>query len=175
MLLDSVPREVLVAFVVLAAIVFSFSAVQRWAKRTRRRLRLERGLEGEREAATILEEHGYEIEAAQVATRYAIEVDGTPLEIALRADYVVARDGERYIAEVKTGEVAPRLQSPATRRQLLEYSIAFRASGVLLVDAETRSVHRVAFPAPPGTQRRSPFVWALAFAAVVLAAIAAIR
>ena len=115
------------------------------------------------------------LEAAQVATRYAIEVDGTPLEIALRADYVVARDGERYIAEVKTGEVAPRLQSPGTRRQLLEYSIAFRASGVLLVDAETRSVHRVAFPAAPGTQRRSPFVWALAFAAVVLAGIAALR
>ena len=66
--------------------------------------------------------------------------------IALRADLLVERGGRRYVAEVKTGEAAPSLATAATRRQLLEYLIAYRVDGVLLVDAERGSVHEVEFP-----------------------------
>ncbi|OJY30825.1 MAG: hypothetical protein BGO98_29095 [Myxococcales bacterium 68-20] len=173
--LDAIPREVLVAIAALALLFVVVSAARSWAKRVRLRFRLERALEGEREAVGILEDHGYAIEGAQVTTTYAIEVDGAPVAITLRADYVVTRGRERFIAEVKTGQVAPRVQAPATRRQLLEYHVAFGASGVLLVDAETRSVHRIAFPAPPGASRSRPFIWALALTAVALAGFAAAR
>lgn len=175
MSLDTIPREVLVAIAALAALYAVFTAVRGWARRARLRIRFERALEGEREAAAILEDHGYSIEGAQVSTSYTVEVDGSPVEIALRADYVVARGGERFVAEVKTGQLAPRVQAPATRRQLLEYHVAFGASGVLLVDAETRSVHRVVFPSPLQAPRSHPVVWALALTAIVLAGLAAAR
>ena len=58
----------------------------------------------------------------------------------MRADYLVERRGRRYLAEVKTGAHAPRLDLPATRRQILEYGLAFQTSGVLLVDADAERV-----------------------------------
>ena len=49
-------------------------------------------------------------------------------------------------SEVKTGERALDLRHGPTRRQLLEYRQAFAVDGVLLVDAEGRSVRSVRFP-----------------------------
>ena len=67
----------------------------------------------------------------------------------MRADFVVVRRGRRYVAEVKTGQAAPDIAAPATRRQLLEYRCAFGVDGVLLVDAEAGRVHAVDFALPP--------------------------
>ena len=64
-----------------------------------------------------------------------------------RADYLATRDGSRYVVEVKTGAQAPRIETSATRRQILEYRIAFDVDGVVLVDAEAGSVHEMTFPA----------------------------
>jgi hypothetical protein len=50
------------------------------------------------------------------------------------------------VAEVKTGEAAPSLATAATRRQLLEYHVAFAADGVLLVCPERGAIHRIEFP-----------------------------
>jgi hypothetical protein len=52
------------------------------------------------------------------------------------------------VAEVKTGEVAPRLSTAATRRQLLEYRVAFDVDGVLLVCPERGTIQRVDFLLP---------------------------
>lgn len=79
-------------------------------------------------------------------------VDGEPLAVELHADYLVegqpGDDGrcERLVAEVKTGDQAPLLTTAATRRQLLEYRVAWRADGVLLVCPERGQIHRVDFP-----------------------------
>ena len=66
----------------------------------------------------------------------------------MRADYLVELRGELLVAEVKTGEEAPQLSSAATRRQLLEYRVAFAVDGVLLVCPERGAIHRVDFPLP---------------------------
>jgi hypothetical protein len=100
---------------------------------------------GEREAAGLLAQAGFAVLAAQVSASYDVEVDGARVEVPLRVDYLVRRDGRRYIAEVKTGDVAPRIGTAATRRQLLEYLVAFDVDGVLLVDAERGTVHDVRF------------------------------
>ena len=50
------------------------------------------------------------------------------------------------MAEVKTGRLAPRLETSATRRQLLEYRVAFDVDGVLLVDVDAGRVHSLEFP-----------------------------
>lgn len=101
---------------------------------------------GEIEAEQLLEGLGYQIIDRQVRCLWWIEVDGAATEVSLRADLVVERQGSRFVAEVKTGSLVPNPKHPQTRRQLLEYSMAFAPMGVLLVDMEAREVHRVRFP-----------------------------
>ncbi|HVJ90830.1 MAG TPA: hypothetical protein VM580_13585 [Labilithrix sp.] len=173
MRLDAIPRELLVLVAAAATIYALVVSARRWTNLWRMRLRMARAAEGEREAVAILERHGYSVEGAQVTSSYVIEVDGAPVEIALRADYVVRRGPERYIAEVKTGRVAPRIETPATRRQLLEYLVAFGASGVLLVDAEAKRVRLVVFPMPKSARDSGAIFWLLAVAAIVLVVLVA--
>jgi hypothetical protein len=103
---------------------------------------------GEALAEKLLVRAGYRIEARQATERWSVRVDGEAHEVTLRADFVVARRGRRYVAEVKTGQTAPDVAAPATRRQLLEYRCAFAVDGVLLVDAEARRIHAVDFALP---------------------------
>lgn len=99
----------------------------------------------EEDAAGVLRAHGYTILADQAEHHWHIGLDGEPFEVELRADYLVSRAGRRYIAEVKSGHMAPSLGTAATRRQLLEYRVAYDVDGVLLVDMEAVSLHRVDF------------------------------
>jgi len=121
-----------------------------WRGSRRARVRAARAGAGEDGAAAMLREAGFTIVARQARTWWAPVVDGVPHEVELRADYLVEADGELLVAEVKTGDEAPRFSTAATRRQLLEYQVAFAvaygADGVLLVCPELGTIHRVAFP-----------------------------
>ena len=174
-MVDSIPREALLVIAVVAAafavVQAVASALRRWARGRRMSLRMERAALGEQRAARWLEEHGYAITGAQVAVEHPVRVDDRTVVIALRADYLATRAGLRYVVEVKTGVLAPRIETSATRRQMLEYRIAFDVDGVVLVDAETGRVHEVSFPAlerlSPPSSRGWPVV-AVAIAAVVV-------
>jgi len=132
---------------VLAAIVLLFAARDLTARWERRR-RWARGRVAESIAPAVLKQSGYEILAAQMPGTYTLTVDGQAMNVALRADFIVARQGLQYVAEVKSGRSAPQLSTAMTRRQLLEYLIAFPVDGILLVDAENRTIHEIQFPLP---------------------------
>lgn len=119
-------------------------ALSRGSRRQRDRMR--RALAGEAAAEHLLEELGYTIVSRQESRSWPIIVDGEPFEASVRADLVVTRDDETWIAEVKTGDTAPNPLHPATRRQLLEYLFVFDPDGILLVDVEMGDVMEVAFP-----------------------------
>jgi hypothetical protein len=159
--LRSLPEGVL-AFLVLALALFGLVQSLRIAirrQRVRRRLLLirERGVRGEARGEELLRRKGYVVLGSQVSATYELEVDGEKLLVPLRADYVVSGKHRRYVAEVKTGSLAPRIETRATRRQLLEYGVAFRplgVGGILLVDPEAGLIRTVEFPrgepfAPP--------------------------
>lgn len=95
----------------------------------------------ERELARL----GFVVEARQVHRTFDLSVDGALVEVACRADLLVRRRRRRYVAEVKTGRVADPTH-PDTRRQLLEYQLAFDVDGVLLVDMDAGRVLEVGFP-----------------------------
>ena len=122
-------------------------------------------------AASLLERRGYRVVGRQVEGSYLLDVDGAKAEVRVRADYVVEAGDRRYVAEVKSGRLAPRLDTAATRRQLLEYRVAFDVDGVLLVDGEAGRVHAVAFPMPAARPRSSAL--SLTIALAIGAAIAA--
>ena len=123
--------------------------VARWMRGARgswrARRRAGRAIAGEDGAAELLRRAGFTILGRQVRTWWSPLVDGVPFETEVRADYLVEAEGEVLVAEVKTGEAAPRFETAATRRQLLEYHVAFEADGVLLVCPERGAIHRVDF------------------------------
>jgi hypothetical protein len=168
--LRSIPQEALVvlagALALLALVQSARLALRRWQLLKRLAFSRERGAVGERRALGVLEERGFEILGRQVAVTYELEIDGEPVSVSLRADYLVADSECRYVAEVKTGEYAPRIETAATRRQLLEYRMAFESlnvGGVLLVDPEAGRVRVVRFPLPVRHARtNSALVWLMA-------------
>lgn len=148
--LREIPTELLVALAAIAALLAAVQTLRLfWRRFSRsRRLRLQgaRAAAGEARAELLLRRLGFAVLGRQVAVSYDVGIDGAPVTIDLRADYLVASAERRYVAEVKTGKLAPRIDTSATRRQLLEYRVAFDVDGVLLVDAETGRVHVVEFP-----------------------------
>jgi hypothetical protein len=145
-----------------------------WLRRFQLARRFRKARQGESQAHDLLEAHGYIVIASQALRSYILTVDGAEMQIPLRADYLVAKGGLRYVAEVKTGAFAPQIRTGGTRRQLLEYRVAFDVDGVLLVDAEQRRVHVVGFPlaAPRPPQSSSLLRWVvvgIGFACLVAA------
>ncbi len=122
MRLDDVPRELLVALAVTALAWVAVSSARVWLRRHCVRRRFGRGREGEREAAQLLEASGFVVEGLQVVATYEVRVDDRAVPISVRADYVVTKGGERWVAEVKTGQCATRIEN------LPESSIASAAS-----------------------------------------------
>lgn len=133
-------------FVALVILWLAVRSLQgRWG-RARRRRRARRAQKAEVRASLILQKAGYRIIAEQVRIQWPLRVNGESVSFTLIADYVVSKWGQRWVAEVKTGERSLDLHHGPTRRQMLEYSVAYAARGVLLVDAERGRVRRVCFP-----------------------------
>ena len=140
--------SMLIILLLFMAVVFLL-AVGRWRAGTGHRRavqRVQRAQAGESMAEDVLIAAGYSIVERQVRCLWWMDVEGEEEEFELRADLLVEKDGERFIAEVKTGERAPDPAYPPTRRQLLEYRLAFYPYGVLLVDAEAAEILSVDFP-----------------------------
>jgi hypothetical protein len=127
------------------AVLMAARAFARWRSRALIRSRWTRAVAGEVEAEDLLSEHGFAILDRQAGLVWEIECDGKAHPVELRADLLVERDGRRYVAEVKTGATAPLLTNAATRRQLLEYCIAYQVDSVLLVDVEAQAVREITF------------------------------
>ena len=117
-----------------------------WRRSLIARKRGARAVRGEHDAELLLEEEGYDIIERQLRKTWALDCDGEDTEFELRADLLVSKDGRQYIAEVKTGERAPDLRNATTRRQLLEYAVAYESPTILLVDVEGEEIHEVTFP-----------------------------
>ena len=134
----------------LAGLV-GFELIRHWVTQAVRGIRhrwiARRALKGEAHAEDLLIDAGYSIVGRQVERSYLVRIDGRATRVVVRADLLV-RDprGQTLVAEVKTGREAPRIENSATRRQLLEYRVAFDAPGVLLVDAGADTISEVRFP-----------------------------
>lgn len=139
-------QSIVVALVAAVIALWLARVLRRWRGSLRARRRAARAGAGEDAAALLLADAGFTIVERQARVVWAPLVDGEPVAMELRVDYLVERDGELLVAEVKTGQEAPSVETAATRRQLLEYHVAFAADGVLLVSPERGTIQRVVFP-----------------------------
>ena len=149
--------SLVVAACVVLASMLAGSRMQRWRERRRRTQSSSRrqriAQQGEDGAAAVLRKAGYSVVDTQPEHTWLMWIDGQPHEVSLRADFVVERSGRRYVADAKTGAVAPDPTSRGTRRQLLEYRRAYDVDGVLLVDMEQRRVIEVEFEGDDAPRR----------------------
>jgi hypothetical protein len=130
--------------------------------RRQRRRRWRRAQRGEAGADAILRRAGGAVTGAQVRGGYELVVDGAPQRVEVIPDRILRRRGRRVVAEVKTGAKGPDPLYEPTRRQLLEYALAFEVSEIWLVDMETEQIRRVRFPLRRRRSRRLPMVVVLA-------------
>ncbi len=138
-----------IAITALVVVVLYLVLVLVWTRgragrQSRRRQR--RADRGEKGARRVLRRAGYKIIHTQPPGTWPVIVDGQRRETDVRADYIVTRHRRTFVVDVKTGDKAPNPTYPPTRRQLLEYLIAYDADGVLLVDMEQGRVIEVDFP-----------------------------
>ena len=112
----------------------------------RARRRTNRAIRGEQEAEIFLRENGFTVLERQLRRKHSMEIDGEEVYFEVRADLLVRKHSRTYIAEVKTGQMAPKANVAPTRRQLLEYSLIFSEYELLLVDMESYSIREIRFP-----------------------------
>ena len=103
-----------------------------------------RGQLGEENAIKILEKNGYQVVQSQVSFPGYMFVDDLKQEFDVRPDFIVEKDGLKYLAEVKTGDAA-LTKNRGTRRQLLEYTKVGNTDTVILVDATNGKVQKIRF------------------------------
>ena len=164
--LPSAPWSVAVALLALSLLQTARLVIAQQKPRWRIAKHRKSGARGEKRARRLLEAQGYTIEAEQVTRRYELRVDGLPHPVPLRADYLVSRAGRAFIAEVKSGAESARIGNAATRRQLIEYRLAFDVDGILLVDAYAGRIVEVELPrAKPAPPTRTALVVCLLLAA----------
>ncbi|QGG46539.1 hypothetical protein [Heliorestis convoluta] len=138
-------RLLFLLFLAMALGAFLFSKLRSFYQRWLIQMRQRRGKKGESKAIKVLSSKGYTVIESQPLGKVNMRVNGQGTTIQVRADYLVTRHGKRYIAEVKTGNVAPRPTFVDTRRQLLEYYFAYSVDGLLLVDMSEKEIHRIEF------------------------------
>lgn len=150
--------EVVLGIALAAVLAAMLLSARTWKRSRRARQRAQRALAGESAAERLLIDSGFAVVERQVNLTWELRVNGAPMMVPLRVDLLVERDGRRYVAEVKTGTQAPRVETAATRRQLLEYRLAAPVAGVLLVSPEGGHIQEIEFPLPnaPATMEVAP-------------------
>ncbi len=129
------------------------------------RKRFERGNKLELQAKNFLKSKGYTIVDYQSTYQHKYLEDGEVHYAEIQPDYIVKKNGKKYIVEVKSGSQAISARNKSTRRQLLEYDYVVENDGVFLLDMENRQLKLVQFKSK--MERRSGRV----LKAVIVAAI----
>jgi len=143
-------HQVLAIALVLLLVLSGAWLASKWRTlrdRNKAREAAKRGLQGERDAEKLIKQLGYKIVLRHPPATYAMAVDGDPQSVQLTADFLLELKGKRVLAEVKTGKAA-KLEHTETRRQLLEYQLAFGVDALLLIDMDAKQVRTVRFPLP---------------------------
>ena len=139
-------NQIFLLLALVAALLFIWLGwkIRLWWKNFLFTLLRRRGKKGEKASIKLLEKNGYRILKEQIKLDGYILVDDALSKFELRPDLLVEKDGIRYIAEIKTGEVA-NPSNRNTRRQLHEYSYYSGQDIILLVDPKKNSIKRVSF------------------------------
>lgn len=132
--------------VFILGIVFSFFIKNMYSSFKMKR-NCESGRKGEKTAIKLLKNSGFEVLRSQPKGYAYVWINGKMKTLNIRADYLIIKNGQKYVCEVKTGDVAGNILYKNTRRQLLEYYLFFELP-IIFVDVNNKSVKLVEFALP---------------------------
>lgn len=144
---DLIENNLLVFLLIISCIILFIWLgwkIRLWWKNFLFMLLRKRGKKGEQNSIMLLEKNGYRIIEEQMKLNGYFFVDDALSKFDLRPDLLVEKDGVKYIAEVKTGDVASPFNRN-TRRQLHEYSFYSNNDIILLVDPIKKSIKKISF------------------------------
>lgn len=98
-----------------------------------------RGSRAERAALQLLKKEGFKLVDDSPRLQYALLIDGESQSFTITPDYLVRRDGQQYVVEVKRKDKGGTIRNGLVRRQVVEYALASRLP-CLLVDMNTREI-----------------------------------
>ncbi len=101
----------------------------------------------EKKAEQWLRRNGFQIIEKQQSKPLIIKAGTTLHRYLIRIDFLVKKGGRTYIVEVKSGS-HDKITKRETRRQLLEYFLAYQPYGIILFDMETRKFSEIRFLLP---------------------------
>lgn len=116
-----------------------------WLSRRRSRVGGQSPAKANSKAKAILEEAGCEILKVKPTVQVAMEIDGKPFPFELKSDFLVSRQGRRYLVRIRRDNKQARLQSKLWRSSHLRDVLAFRADGILVLNVEKETLHQVRF------------------------------
>lgn len=140
-----------IIFLLLALIIVSLLCLVirykfiEYSNQRRVKKRFERGNKLELNAKSFLENKGYEVTDYQSTYDHIYRVDGVEQTATIEPDYIVKKNGKRYIVEVKSGTTAISARNRHTRRQLLEYDYVIKNDGIFLLDMENHKLQLIKF------------------------------
>ena len=133
----------LIIFVVLFLIWLGWK-IRIWWKNFLFMLLRKRGKKGEINSIKLLKKKGYKVLDEQIRLNGYFFIDDALNKFELRPDLLVEKEGIKYIAEIKTGDVANPVNRNC-RRQLHEYSYYSGHDVVLLVDPIKKTIKKINF------------------------------
>jgi len=122
-----------------------FIKISNWLRAKRLRKRFSKSRQAEKEAEKILRKNGYVIIDAQKSKPLLITIGDKIHRYLVRIDYLARKRGKVYVVEVKSGEKIPYITNRETRRQMLEYYLAYQPCGILLLNMKNKSISEVKF------------------------------
>jgi hypothetical protein len=146
-MIDLLKDNIIFLFIVLIGallLIWLGWKIRIWWKNFLFMLLRRRGRRGERVAIRLLKTNGYNILEEQIRVEGHLYIDDALNKFELRPDFLVEKDGVRYIAEIKTGESA-HPSNRNTRRQLHEYAYYSGHEIILLVDPIKNLIRKVSF------------------------------
>ena len=122
-----------------------FTRISNWLKAKKLRKRFSKSRQAEKEAEKILRKNGYTVIDAQKSKPLLITVGDKIHRYLVRIDYLARKGGKVFVVEVKSGEKIPYITNRETRRQMLEYYLAYQPCGILLLNMKNKSISEVKF------------------------------
>ncbi len=102
----------------------------------------------ERRAEKWLKKNGFQIVEKQQGRPLVIHEGKNTHRYLIRTDFLVKKGRRRYIVEVKSGQKNNSVANRDTRRQLLEYFLAYKGYGIILFDMENKKFSEIKFSLP---------------------------
>ena len=138
--------------------------IEQFNKKRKQKKRFSRGVILENRARGFLRDKGYSIVSEQEICYHRYKVNGKNFESKIILDYVVQKNGKKYIVEVKSGKSAISVKDKNSRRQLLEYDFVIENDGIFLLDMENRVMNLVKFYSKEDNQNLSFYKFLLIIA-----------